>query len=224
MITLYHCVDARSFRALWALEEVGAPYRLEMLPFPPRFLAREYLDINPLGTIPLLIDGDVRMTESAAICQYLAERYAGPPLAVRPDEPGFAAYLNALHFGEATLTFPQTIVLRYSRLEPPERRQPQPVADYARWTLGRLAGLERVMAGAEYVAADRFTAADISIGYALMMLKVIGLFDQAPESLRAYYHRLRERPAFERAKAAQQHAATEKGLGPPLPPEQPAAP
>ena len=62
-----------------------------------------------------MIDGETRMTESAAICQYLAERYAGPPLAVRPDEPGYGAYLNALHFGEATLTFPQTIVLRYGR-------------------------------------------------------------------------------------------------------------
>ena len=67
------------------------------------------------------------MTESAAICQYLAERYAGPPLAVRPDEPGYGAYLNALHFGEATLTFPQTIVLTLRPLEPPERRLPQAV-------------------------------------------------------------------------------------------------
>ncbi len=162
MITLWHCVDARSFRALWALEEVGQPYRLEILPFPPRYLAREYLAINPLGTIPLMIDGETRMTESAAICQYLAERYAGPPLAVRPDEPGYGAYLNALHFGEATLTFPQTIVLRYGRLERPERRLPQAVADYARWTLGRLKGLDSVMGGADYVAAERFTVADIS--------------------------------------------------------------
>src|SRR5271165_2874831 len=113
MIALWHCVDARSFRPLWALEEIGLQYRLEILPFPPRYLAREYLEINPLGTIPLLVDGETRMTESAAICQYLAERYAGPPLAVRPDEQGYGAYLNALHFGEATLTFPQTIVLRY---------------------------------------------------------------------------------------------------------------
>ena len=60
--------------------------------------------------------------ESAVICQYLAERY-GPPLSVRPDEPGYGSYLNALHFGEATLTFPQTIVLRYSRLEPRCRRR-----------------------------------------------------------------------------------------------------
>jgi glutathione S-transferase len=221
MITLWHCVDARSFRPLWALEEVGAPYKLEILPFPPRYLARDYLQINPLGTIPLMIDGDVRMTESAAICQYLAERYAGPPLAVRPDEPGYGAYLNALHFGEATLTFPQTIVLRYTRLEPLERRLPQAVADYTKWTLGRFAGLEKLMAGAEYVAADRFTVADISVGYALMVLKVIGLFDQAPSSLQAYYGRLRERPGFRRAKAAQKHAADEKGVGPTLPPEEP---
>ncbi len=221
MITLWHCVDARSFRPLWALEEIGAPYRLEILPFPPRYLARDYLQINPLGTIPLMIDGDVRMTELAAICQYLAERYAGPPLAVRQDEPGYGAYLNALHFGEATLTFPQTIVLRYSRLEPPERRLPQPVADYARWTLGRLAGLESLMGGGDYVAADRFTVADISVGYALMLLEVINLFDQAPASLQAYYGRLTERPAFARAKAAQKRAASERGVGPTLPPEGP---
>ena len=73
------------------------PYHLEILPFPPRFHAREYLKINPLGTIPLLVDGETRMTESAAICQYLAERYAGPPLAVRPDEQEYGAYLNGLH-------------------------------------------------------------------------------------------------------------------------------
>ncbi|WP_395443671.1 glutathione S-transferase N-terminal domain-containing protein [Caulobacter sp. UC70_42] len=67
MIELYHCHDARSFRALWALEEMGLAYRLHLLPFPPRFLAPEYLAQNPLGTIPLLIDAETRMTESAAI-------------------------------------------------------------------------------------------------------------------------------------------------------------
>jgi glutathione S-transferase len=216
MITLWHCVDARSFRALWALEEIGLPYRLEMLPFPPRFLAREYLAINPLGTIPLMIDGDVRMTESAAICQYLADRYAGPPLAVGRDEPAYASYLNALHFGEATLTFPQTIVLRYSRLEPEARRLPQAAADYARWTLGRLRGLETMMAGAEYASAGRFTMADISIGYALMLPQFTGLDDQTPEPLRGYFARLSARPAFGRAKAAQALAAREQNI--PIPP------
>ena len=216
MITLYHCIDARSFRALWALEEVGVPYELKMLPFPPRYLARDYLELNPLGTIPLMIDGETRMTESAAICQYLAERYAGPPLAVRPDEAGYGAYLNALHCGEATLTFPQTLVLRYGVLEPPERRLPQAVEDYARWTLGRFAGFEGLMAGADTAAAGRFTVADISVGYALMLLKFVGLYEQAPESLKRYYDRVRERPAFHRAKAAQKAAAVEQDVAPAL--------
>ena len=125
MLTLYHCASARSFRPLWALEELGLPYELKMLPFPPRFLKREYLELNPLGTIPLLIDGDTRMTESAAICQYLVSRYGPTPLAVAVDDPAYGAFLNWLHFGEATLTFPQTLVLRYSRLEPDEKKNPQ---------------------------------------------------------------------------------------------------
>ena len=64
MITLYHCIDARSFRTLWMLEELDLPYELKVLPFPPRARARDYLAINPLGTVPLLIDGGARLTES----------------------------------------------------------------------------------------------------------------------------------------------------------------
>ena len=119
MLVLHHCSDARSFRPLWILEEMGLPYELRMLPFPPRAAAPDYLARNPLGTIPLLEDGDARMTESAAICQYLVGRHGPSPLNVAPEEPGYAAFLNGLHFGEATLTFPQTLVLRYRRLEPP---------------------------------------------------------------------------------------------------------
>jgi glutathione S-transferase len=203
MITLYHCRDARSFRALWALEELGLAYDLKLLPFPPRFRAREFLDINPFGTIPLLLDGETRMTESAAIVQYLADRYGAPPLRVEPSEAAYGAYLNALHQGEATLTFPQTIVLRYSQLEPEQRRLPQAVADYAKWTGGRLRALETWLGGAEYMAAGRFTMADISVGYALMLARIIGLSAEIPASLQAYFDRLAARPAFARAKAAQ---------------------
>jgi glutathione S-transferase len=203
MITLHHCHDARSFRALWALEEIGLAYELKLLPFPPRYRAREYLEINPFGTVPLLIDGATRMTESAAIVQYLADRYGEPPLRVLPDEPEYGAYLNGLHFGEATLTFPQTIVLRYGQLEPEARRLPQAVTDYAKWTIGRLRGLETWLGGAEHVAGSRFTAADISVAYALMLTQAVGLWDQAPASLQAYFERLSARPAFARAKAAQ---------------------
>jgi glutathione S-transferase len=206
MVTLYHCENARSFRALWALEEIGIDYELRLLPFPPRVLARQYLQINPLGTIPLLIDGEVRMTESAAICQYLADSYSASQFAVKPWEAGYGEYLNALHFGEATLTFPQTIVLRYSSLEPPDRRLPQVVGDYTRWTLARMRAFGDTLGDAEYVAAGRFTAADISVGYALMLARIIGIGEQVPAVLQDYYDRLVARPAFARAQRAQTQA------------------
>lgn len=81
--------------------------------------------MNPRGTVPALTDdegGALFMTESAAICQYLAARYSPGMLDVAPHEGDFGRYLDFLHFGEATLTFPQTLVLRYTHLEPPERR------------------------------------------------------------------------------------------------------
>jgi glutathione S-transferase len=212
MITLYHCLDARSFRPLWMLEEMGLPYDLKMLPFPPRAHARQFLAINPLGTIPFCADGDTAMTESAAICQYLAVRYGPTPLDVRPEEPGFGAYLNWLHFGEATLTFPQTLVLRYGTLEPAERRQPQVVEDYRRWFLGRLRSVEAAVTQQDYLCAGRFTAADISVGYALMLAYDIGLAQYITPGVAVYWQRLKARPAWARAYAAQAQAAAEQGV------------
>jgi glutathione S-transferase len=199
VITLYHCTAARSFRPLWALEELGLPYDLKMLPFPPRALAREYLPLNPLGTIPLLIDGDTRMTESAAVLQYLVTRHGPTPLAVGVDEPGYGAYLNWLHFGEATLTFPLTLVLRYGKLEPEERRSPQVTTDYAKWFFGRLRAVEAAVAGCETLCAGRFTVADISVGYALLLAERVGLAKDFGPAVTPYWQRLQERAGFRRA-------------------------
>jgi glutathione S-transferase len=212
MITLYHCMSARSFRPLWTLEELGLPYELRMLPFPPRALARPYLDINPAGTIPLLVDGDTRMTESAAICHYLCARNAPTPLNVEVTEADFGAYLNYLHFGEATLTFPQTLVLRYARFEPDERRQPQVADDYARWFLARLRTLEPRLAAQEHLCAGRFTAADISVGYALLLAEHLGVAAQFTPAVRMYWGRLKQRDAYVRALQVQERAALAQGV------------
>jgi glutathione S-transferase len=210
MITLYHCAAARSFRPLWTLEELGLPYELKMLPFPPRVLAKEYLGLNPLGTIPLLIDGDTRMTESAAIAHYLVARYGPTALAVGTEEPDFGAFLNWLHFGEATLTFPQTLVLRYTQLEPEERRNPQVAADYSKWFFGRLRGLEAAVATSDTVCAGRFTAADISVGYALLLARDIGLSGNFTPGVAAYWQRLQARDGFRRAVAAENLASEQQ--------------
>lgn len=207
MITLYHCMSARSFRPLWMLEELGLPYDLIVLPFPPRASARSYLDINPLGTIPLMIDGRTRMTESAAICQYLCALSAPTPLQVEPGEEDFGAYLNYLHFGEATLTFPQTLVLRYSRFEPEHRRQPTVAEDYAKWFLARLRTLEPVFANQSYLCAGRFTAADVSVGYALMLAQHLGLTSRFTPAVAAYWKRLQQRDGYLTALRSQEIAA-----------------
>ncbi len=217
MIRLYHCVDARSFRPLWALEEVGVPYELHVLPFPPRVLAKSYLDINPLGTIPAFFDGETEMTESAAIVEYVAQRHGQGGIAAPPDHPDFGRYLNFLHFGEATLTFPQTLVLRYSRLEPRERRQPQVAEDYRKWFLARLRGIDRALTGRDWLCAGRFTGADISVGYALLLADSLGMSADFSETVAAYWARLQARDGFQRAKAAQSQAAADAGVGPTLP-------
>jgi glutathione S-transferase len=203
VITLYHCTAARSFRPLWALEELGLPYELKMLPFPPRAFAKDYLALNPLGTIPLLIDGETRMTESAAVLEYLVTRYGPTPLAVGIDESGYGAFLNWLHFGEATLTFPQTLVLRYGKLEPEERRSPQVATDYAKWFFGRLRAVEAAVAVSETLCAGRFTVADISVGYALLLADRIGLAKDFGPAVTAYWLRLQERDGFRRAVSAE---------------------
>src|SRR2546427_11240031 len=91
---LHHCVSARSFRALWMLEELQLPYTLHMLPFPPRVLQRSYLELNPLGTVPLLRHGEARLTESAAICEYLAALHPGAGLSVQDRK---STRLNSSH-------------------------------------------------------------------------------------------------------------------------------
>ena len=202
MIKLYHCADARSFRVLWALEELGLPYELEVIPFPPRFRVEGYKQLNPLGTVPACFIDGALMTESAAIGHVLATRFGPSELAVGADEPDYPAYMNFLFMGEATLTFPQTIHLRYTRLEPPERRLTQAAEDYAQWFGARLRHAEPML-GEEFACAGRFTMADISVGYAVMLAQAIGLDEQVTPGMAQYFERLSQRDGFRRAKVAQ---------------------
>lgn len=199
---LWHCKDARSFRALWALEELGIPYELKLLPFPPRALQPEYLEVNPLGTIPFLEDGETRMSESSAIIQYLATKDGPTHLSIEPGDPAYGAWLNWLHLGEATLTFPQTLVLRYRVLQP--NRAEIAADDYAQWFLSRLRSVDRALSdGRDWLVAGRFTGADISVGYALLLARQLRLHEKFSPLVAAYWERLKAREAFQRAKAAQ---------------------
>jgi glutathione S-transferase len=174
-------------------------YELVVMDFPPRTAYPGYLDINPLGTVPTFIDGEVTMTESAAICQYLVDRYGPHPVGVAVDEPYYGEYLNWLHRSDATLTFPQALVLRYTRLEPEERRIPQVVEDYTIWYLSRLRSVEAALEGKQYLVGDRFTIADIAVSYALQMGERLGIDARYKPNCLRYLAAMKERPAFIRA-------------------------
>jgi glutathione S-transferase len=122
-------------------------------------------------------------------------------------EPDYGPYLNWLYFGEATLTFPQTLVLRYAQLEPPERRSEQIVADYSRWFLSRLRGVDAVVSRQKTLCAGRFTVADISVGFALLLATFTGLDAKFSPAVAAYWQSLQARDGFRRAVAKQEAAA-----------------
>ena len=110
------------------------------------------------------------------------------------------SHCHYVFFSDATLTFPQTIVLRYRQLEPAERRAEQPAADYERWFFGRLKIVESALTDRVWLCGDRFTIADVAIVYALHLAdSVVGLGAGFGPNVRAYLDRGRERPAFERA-------------------------
>ena len=201
---LHHCRDARSLRPLWALEELELDYELINMPFPPRVGYPGYLDINPLGTVPAFVDGNATLTESSGICHYLAEKHAPTPLRVGPDEAAYGDYINWLFRSDATLTFPQTIVLRYTQLEPPERRLPQAAEDYSIWFASRLSSVEAALdGGKEFLCANRFTMADITVHFALYLGERLGLDKRYKPNTLRYLQSLKQRPAFQRAMAKQ---------------------
>ena len=204
-LKLWHCAGSRSVRPLWTMEEMGLDYELEVMQFPPRFLHPGYAEINPIGTVPYFVDDKegpdniIQMTESAGISQYLVDRYGPSTLAVEPSEVDYGGYLNWLHRSDATLTFPQTLVLRYTLLEPEATRLPKVAEDYTKWFYSRLRSVDLATADNEFLVANRFTIADITVGYALYLADTLGLAEGFKPNTKAYYERLKQRPAFQKA-------------------------
>jgi glutathione S-transferase len=208
MIELYHCPDARSFRCLWALEALGLDYTLHRMSFPPRIHSLDFLALNPAGTVPLLTDGpEVWIIESAAALQYIATKNGPSALSIEPGQPGYAAWLNWLHFGEATLTTALSSVLRYAVFEPEEKRLPAVAGWYSELFLDRLQLVDRALDGQAFLSGARFTVADISVGYALQLARFVGLDKKFPARVAEYWARLQALDSYRAARAAQKPPA-----------------
>lgn len=162
--------EGRGFRVVWLLEEMGLPYRLR----PVDLLAGvdkdpEFLGINPGGFIPALQDGDVTMVESIAIMEYLLARYGPTPLAPDPRDAAFPLYQQFLHLGEAGLAVPINYVSSARNFAPAADRENWSARDALETFESRLRLVTRQLARSPYLAGEQFTAADISVYYALSL-------------------------------------------------------
>ena len=198
MVTVYHAKNTRSMRVLWTIEELGLKAEIKSLPFPPGRLQPDYLRVNPTGTVPTLVDGPVQLTESMAICEYLASRYDSS-LLVAPGDPARTEFLQWLWYGESTLMTPLSRVATVGRLQR-KGEDIDAVIEDARNNAGvRLTALERRLEGRDFLVAGRLTLADLSAGYPLHLVGLFGIHRLLGPRSADYRERLRSRPAYQRA-------------------------
>ena len=199
MRKLYHCAGARSMRSVWLLHELSLEFELVTLGFSMAALRTpEYLAISPLGRVPCLVDGDVTLIESGAICQYLCERYdSAGTLHRAPGHPERNAWLQWLHFAETIAVHGASLVQQQVFVAPAERSMVV-IKLEARRLRKALEVLEQVLKGRDFLLASGFSAVDTAVGYSVHLARELLGLDGLP-TLAGYYARLAARPAFLRA-------------------------
>ncbi len=202
-IVLYHHPFSRAAGVLWMLEEVGVPYQLHPVDIMANGQkAPEIIALNPMGKVPILTDGDVVVTEWAAIALYLADRYAYGRLAPRAEDPARAAYLRWSFFAPSVIE--PNAIAKGAGWEVKERQ--------AGWGSheAMLSAVESALAGREFILGDTFSMADVVFGGTLRYMLMLKMVEPRP-AFTAYSERLAARPALQRADA--RNAAVIEQLG-----------
>lgn len=201
---MYQAVGApgsRLTRVTWMLEELGEPYTIVKTKQHSELMRR----YNPTGKMPALVDGDIVVTDSAAICAYLAEKHADRGMGAEPGLAGRAAFDAWMHFAQSEFEAPLWNKLRHKFILPEECR-----ADVGRATAHDFANevraLERKLGDRPYALGDRFSAVDVILGHCGQWAKG-GKFEVASDMVRAYFERVLSRPALARALAREKEAA-----------------
>jgi glutathione S-transferase len=199
-LTLYHAAPSRSSTVLWMLEEIGQPFKLVVLDM-KKGEQREaaYLAVNPMGKVPAVKHGETVITESAAICTYLADEFPAAKLAPAIGDPARGTYLRWMFFHGSAF---EPAVIDHALKREPGARQMLPYGDYDT-TMNVLAG---ALAKGPYLLGDTFSAADVQMGSNLRWTMQFGIVPQRPEFVR-YVERLKQRPALIRAMARDEKLA-----------------
>lgn len=198
-LILFHTPKSRSLRPLWLLEEMGLDFELNTMPYDSKYFASDaYRRINPMGKVPAFYDGDHLVLESTVILEYILAKHGPSPLSVDPEEGDFAVYLTWLHMAESGLSHYLSILLgqmmgidKYAVSEGFE--------SYVKYQAEKaFEMLDDHLDGRSFIAAERFTAADVSVGYSLFLATALcGL--PLPDRVQAYFERLQDRPAWKKA-------------------------
>jgi glutathione S-transferase len=198
MLTIFHVPRTRSLRVVWLAEEMGIPYEVK----PEQFgqPSPEFLAANPSGAFPAIRDGDVGMGESTAIMQYVMDAHGPTKLALKYGDDRYADYLQFLTFGEASMAAFLNPALMTQFMAPDDQKQNFTVEASKNLFRSRLKSLDAQLEKGDHMAGD-FTAADISVGYALGIGEMMGLNADFSPKLQDYYARMHARPAYQRASA-----------------------
>jgi glutathione S-transferase len=193
-LVLYSNPQSRGRIARWMLEEVGQPYKVEVLDYASTLKGADYLAINPMGKIPALRHGDAVVTETAAICAYLADAFPQAKLAPPPTDKLRAPYYRWMFFAAG----PVEAAVSNKALGfvvPPGRER---MMGYGTFAL-TMDTLENAVANSDYLVGDSFTAADVYVGSAIGFGLMFGTIEKRP-AFETYWQRISSRPAAVRAK------------------------
>jgi glutathione S-transferase len=200
-VKLYYSPLTSAFRPRWVLEETGQEHELVRLSLSPADLkSPEYLAIHPLGHVPALVDGDIVLIESAAICMYLAERDPAKTLLPTESATARAYYYQWIFYAMETLApVVHPVYLRWFLAPPEQKAQVASEKDHAA-AQRVMAPLEAIVASGPYLLGERISTADIILGGVLQWAEASGLLKNSP-ALEQYHARLSARPAYRRAYA-----------------------
>lgn len=199
MLTLHFAPNSRAGRIVWLLEELQLAYDINKMAFHPQDLKSDaHRARHPLGRVPVLDDGDIRIFESGAIVEYVLARHKNGGL--RPAEAAaeFPEYLQWFHYCEGMVMPPVNTIVVQTVLLPPDRRDETALAQAKRLLSKALEPVNAALEGRDYVIGD-FSAADIMLGHACFMSNRLGCVGDDMPHLKAYVERIANRPAFKTA-------------------------
>jgi len=203
MLTLYHSPQSRSIRPRWLLEELGVPFEVKLVSLTDNDQKKpEYLKLNPNGAVPTLVDGDLVLWESAAICQYLADKYPEKRLAPPVETPERGKYYQWIQYAMSGIEPPAVTIFMHTMRLPEAERVPA-LVDAAKTQLGGVIKIvDDALAGREWMLGSQFTAADVMVGSTLVWCQMMGIVGDRYANVPGYLARCGARPALQRASAA----------------------